>query len=201
MTLPSSGPMLASMINVELGRQPNVRFHLNGQEERGLAGVPSGQVMFANFYGKSRGYPTPTPDYPQPNQINQIKPYPGTPTYIRASLSFNVNGDIDIQGTPNTPFPLKWYQGGPPPPGYRVLFTLLGFTWGGDDGHVIVNHSENPNWQDMSNSPVAFSEVMCTLPPTMTNYATAIYSVNISDGSTVVAYFSIPINAEIHVVP
>lgn len=55
MTLPTSGPISASMINAELGRDSNARFHINGADERALAEVPTGLVTFADFYGKSRG--------------------------------------------------------------------------------------------------------------------------------------------------
>lgn len=55
MTLPSSGPMTAAMINVELGRAANAPFDINGTEERALAEVPSGEISFSDFYGKSAG--------------------------------------------------------------------------------------------------------------------------------------------------
>ena len=53
MTLPSSGPISASDINVELGRASNAYFDINGAAERALAGVPSGTISFSDFYGKS----------------------------------------------------------------------------------------------------------------------------------------------------
>lgn len=53
MTLPTSGPMSASMINVELKRAANAVFSLNGAEERKLAGILSGPISFSDFYGKS----------------------------------------------------------------------------------------------------------------------------------------------------
>ena len=55
MTLPTSGFISASMINVELGRAAGAPFSINGAAERALAGVPSGPIMFSNFYGKSSG--------------------------------------------------------------------------------------------------------------------------------------------------
>jgi len=58
MTLPSSGPMSASMINVELGRASNAPFNINGSAERALAGKPSGAISFSDFYGKSNLPPT-----------------------------------------------------------------------------------------------------------------------------------------------
>lgn len=53
MTLPSSGTLQASDINVELGRAWNHFFDVNGAAERNLAGKPSGAISFADFYGKS----------------------------------------------------------------------------------------------------------------------------------------------------
>jgi hypothetical protein len=53
MTLPSSGPMSAAMINVELGRASNAAFDINGTAERTLAGIPSGTIKMSDFYGKS----------------------------------------------------------------------------------------------------------------------------------------------------
>ncbi len=55
MALPSSGPMTASMINVELGRASTAPFSINGAPERALAGKPSGAISFSDFYGKSNG--------------------------------------------------------------------------------------------------------------------------------------------------
>ena len=53
MTLPSSPPISASQINVELGRAPTAFFDINGSQERALAQVPSGPISFSNFLGKS----------------------------------------------------------------------------------------------------------------------------------------------------
>lgn len=53
MTLPSSGTLQASDINVELGRAWNHFFDMNGAAERNLAGKPSGAISFWDFYGKS----------------------------------------------------------------------------------------------------------------------------------------------------
>lgn len=53
MALPTEGVISASMINEELGRDPNAPFDLNDPEVRGLAGKPSGAISFQDFYGKS----------------------------------------------------------------------------------------------------------------------------------------------------
>jgi len=53
MTLPSSPPISASQINVELERSPSAFFDINGSAERALAQVPSGPISFSNFLGKS----------------------------------------------------------------------------------------------------------------------------------------------------
>ncbi len=53
MTLPGSGAMAAALINVELGRASTAPFDINGAAERALAGVPTGAISFADFYGKS----------------------------------------------------------------------------------------------------------------------------------------------------
>lgn len=54
MTLQSSPPISAGDINVELGRSRSATFHINGSEERALAGKPSGTISFSDFLGKSR---------------------------------------------------------------------------------------------------------------------------------------------------
>ena len=51
--LPTSGQISASDINMELDRAHNAEFHLGGAEERGLAGVFSGEISFSDFHGKS----------------------------------------------------------------------------------------------------------------------------------------------------
>jgi len=53
MALPSSPPITAQDINVELGRSPTAAFSIIGAEERALAGVPSGPISFSDFLGKS----------------------------------------------------------------------------------------------------------------------------------------------------
>lgn len=53
MTLPASGTISASQINVELGRASNAAFDINGAAERELAEVPSGAISFSDFHGKS----------------------------------------------------------------------------------------------------------------------------------------------------
>ncbi len=53
MALPSSGPLTASQINVELGRASSAPFALGGADERALAGKPSGAISFSDFHGKS----------------------------------------------------------------------------------------------------------------------------------------------------
>lgn len=53
--LPTSGQIAASDINEELGRSPTADFSINGAEERALAEVPSGEIKFSDFYGKSAG--------------------------------------------------------------------------------------------------------------------------------------------------
>ena len=66
MTLPASGPMSASMINVELGRAAGAYFDINGAAERGLAQVPSGAISFSNFYGKTKPAQAVAPPGDQP---------------------------------------------------------------------------------------------------------------------------------------
>lgn len=59
MTLPSSFPLSASQINVELGRAPDAPFSITGEAERQLAGIPSGPISFSDFLGKSAQLLTP----------------------------------------------------------------------------------------------------------------------------------------------
>lgn len=82
MTLPSSGPMSASMINTELGRPTGSFFNINGPSERALAGVPAGAISMSNFYGKSVGGGGPPP-------IGKVAAYNGTQTGL-SGVPFNV---------------------------------------------------------------------------------------------------------------
>lgn len=53
MTLPSSGTLSMSQVNVELQRPPNSPLNLNDPIVRALAGVPSGPYWMSALYGKS----------------------------------------------------------------------------------------------------------------------------------------------------
>lgn len=53
MALPLIGLIKASDINAELGRGYNAAFSMNGGPERTLAGVPSGNIKFSDFHGKT----------------------------------------------------------------------------------------------------------------------------------------------------
>jgi uncharacterized delta-60 repeat protein len=53
MPLPVSGAISAADINVELTRVSTATFVINGADERGLAGVPTGVIAFNDFYGKT----------------------------------------------------------------------------------------------------------------------------------------------------
>lgn len=53
MALPSSGPISAGMINMELGRSGIAPFNINGAAERALAGRPTGSISLSHFLGKS----------------------------------------------------------------------------------------------------------------------------------------------------
>lgn len=60
MTLPVSGPMQASMINVELFRPATNIFTLDEAPVRTLAAKPSGIISLNDFYGKSNRVIAPT---------------------------------------------------------------------------------------------------------------------------------------------
>lgn len=53
MPLPSSGTISAGQINVELGNAASATLGLGSAYARALAAVPSGQIGYGSFYGKS----------------------------------------------------------------------------------------------------------------------------------------------------
>ena len=57
MSLPTSGPINMSQVDVELGRAPDALVSLGETEVRNLANVPFGQIFLSNLYGKQYTYP------------------------------------------------------------------------------------------------------------------------------------------------
>ena len=53
MTMPSSGTILMSQFNTELGNASSAQISLGGAAVRGLCGVASGQIKMSDGYGKS----------------------------------------------------------------------------------------------------------------------------------------------------
>lgn len=53
MTLPVSGAISLSDVNVELNKSSTALISMNDSDARYLAGVPSGQISMSNFYGKT----------------------------------------------------------------------------------------------------------------------------------------------------
>jgi len=188
MTLPATGPLTVSMINTELGRVPAARFHLNGADERALAGVPTGAVSFADFYGKSKGFPTPDASYPDPNTVTATQAWAAiTPSCI-ASVTFNIVGTITSKGTVTTPLPPKWYQSGSPPPGYSIIFSLVSSTFAGDPDvrGTIVNTGL---WFPMNSDWEVYANLYKATAPTISTTMTATFDVGLSNGTAVIVTF------------
>jgi len=198
MTLPASGPLLASMINVELGRNANDYFHLNGAAERALAQVPTGQVDFADFYGKSRGFPTPDTDYPTNAVILKKVAVPAPTVRNITSFTFESDGVITVDGTSTPVMPLKWYQNATPPAGYKASFAPANFS-NSVDPATTWSVSYPPSWQDMVSSPTCYVQITTSATSgTGLMYVESGFTASISNGSQIVAQFYFTLRIEVN---
>lgn len=190
MTLPTSGPISASMINAELGRDSNARFHINGADERALAGVSAGLVTFADFYGKSRGFPTPQVDYPDPVEITKSVEWSGPATNL-LSLTFDTDGILTTNGTPDETMPTYWYQGNTPPVGYKLLVTLVSAVFVGDTDDIEIYYVDSSFWQSLGIG-INFGpwiQIRTSVVPLALVSATIVYDIAVSDGTNTIVTF------------
>lgn len=137
MTLPTSGTITMSDVDVEIGRAPDALIYLGEAEVRDLADVPSGQIFMSNLYGKKFEYPVYGPgvySFTVPTNVftlNIVKLVAG------GGGGSGTNGQGDI-----------WGGGGGGSGGYYTNQTLsvtpgevLEFTigYGGESGRVTFN--------------------------------------------------------------
>ena len=191
MTLPTSGPLLASMINAEIGRAGNAYFHLNGTQERLLAGVPTGQVDFSDFYGKRWGFPTPDADYPDPNTLTATQIWSSTTTDSTVILAFGTTGTITVTGTPGAAIPALWYQDNPPPAGYSIMYSLVSSVTTGDpDVRTSIQFTDTwiPIIPGGSVVPL-YAQISKSSLPTMSSTLTVAFDVLLSNGSSTIVTF------------
>jgi len=199
MTLPTSGPISASMINAELGRDSNARFHLNGADERALAEVPTGLVTFADFYGKSRGFPTPQADYPDPVVVTKSVVWDGPTTKI-ASVIFDSVGTLTVEGTPDDTMPTYWYQSGVPPAGYKLLCSFVSVAVTGNTDDIDIYYPDSTGlWQTLGAGINfgAWVQIITPIIPAAPVSAVIIYDVFLSDGTAVIVTFRLTLSLSV----
>lgn len=83
MTLPVSGPIAYSDINVELDRWPTTELSLNDADVRALAEIASGTIAVSDLYGK---------DYVIPDQDNHLLTMDGTRLCVQQGITLETNG-------------------------------------------------------------------------------------------------------------
>ena len=190
MTLPTSGPLLASMINAEIGRAGNAYFHLNGTQERLLAGVPTGQVDFSDFYGKRWGFPTPDADYPDPNTLTATQVWSPSATNVRASMSFDSTGAIITVGTLGAAMPAVWYEDNTPPSGYSIMYSFVSSTLTGDTD-VRGTDQNTGIWFPITQYGVSawYLDLYKSSAPTVSTDLEVVIDVLLSDGSSTIVTF------------
>lgn len=132
-----TGTIKASDINTELGRTPSSIFHLDGADERSLAGKPSGLIKFSDFYCKSLAFNMTIGLYNVVvNGGLQLTGFSATPA---GNLKFGT-----IEGANPTPLYPAGYGGADVP----FYFIRVGTGYGNNSGYKLIFTANTSNPTD-----------------------------------------------------
>lgn len=121
------------------------------------------------------------------------------PTTKIASVIFDSDGSLTVEGTPDDTMPTYWYQSGVPPAGYKLLVSFVSAVLIGGTDDIEINYPTSPFWQTLGAGIDfgAWVQIRTSIVPAAPVSAVIIYDVSLSDGTAVIVTFRLTLSLSV----